>query len=618
MPKKKQNFYQKERYISQDDFFRHSQSQKSNFHKIITGEATTTKLGKAILMAILSCGLYRAPIVTLATTLALAITYGAYALWVFGNKASTKIDRLAKLPFAQKKTAIRQLLKETGTDVEKNDNDPIGDGDQTTISTVEQRDVARHLWATGGDILEHFTAMQMSPLAMACASGNLTLAKKEMQRVKSTTTMPLVDSAEFRSLLETRETSMRLPPLLLIVSFGKHIVTKEYNFECIAKLLLKNGASPIAKDVAGKTVAHYGAGGMATKMTLNVTDMCVRATQSHHLFGKKVKLHGLKTESMNGKEGIVGGFDPDSDRRGIYLTEEKREMWVKVDNIMLLDASKECQPYPLLTDIQDRLGSVSLHELTIPSKCYGDNVAEAAEFLLGKWKSSIYTQDCDGCSPISMASGMGQLYGERNVVKLIMEAAAKKGTETSKARKRCANCNKDCVDDGKQKMVCSRCNVVRYCGRDCQVKHWKVHKKECAEISNLSAGVKLGPPQEFDTGRYTARISNQTGGKIHGRNMKAVKAGAGYKKPRGTKFNEKFVIKCQGNSDMTPILIYDETRSCNFHLWPSQKGFKEILETIRNEPAWLGRKTFMKASFDQSGICTVYTERAGVKSHYSW
>ena len=556
MAKKKQNYYQKERYISRNDSDRHDKSHK---------------------------------------------------------KASNKIDRLAMLPLPEKKAMIRQLLIETGTDVEKNDNDPTGDGDQTTISTVEQRDVARHLWATGGDIIEHLTPMEISKFAMACASGNLTLAKSELQSVKSTSAQPLVYRKKLISLLETRETSMRLSPLLLIVSVGKNFVPKDAKFECVAKLLLQNGASPVAKDVVGKTVAHYGAGGMATKMTLEVTDMCVRATQSHHLFGKKVKLHGLKTESMNGKEGIVGGFDPDSDRRGIYLTEEKREMWVKVDNIMLLDASKECQPYPLLTDIQDRLGSVSLHELTIPSKCYGDNVAEAAEFLLGKWKSSIYTQDCDGCSPISMASGMGQLYGERNVVKLIMEAAAKKGTETSKARKRCANCNKDCVDDGKQKMVCSRCNVVRYCGRDCQVKHWKVHKKECAEISNLSAGIKLDLPKEFDTGRYSATISFRSGGR-----NPPQKEGSGYKKPRGVKFNEKFVIKCQGNSEMCPIMIYDETRDCNFDLRPSQQGFKEVLETIWSEPAWQGRKTFMKASFDENGVCTVYTERAGVKSHYTW
>ena len=108
--------------------------------------------------------------------------------------------------------------------------------------------------------------------------------------------------------------------------------------------------------------------------------------------------------------------------------------------------------------------------------------------------------------------------------------------------------------------------------------------------------------------------SLRAGGSL-GRNFRED---AGYKKPRGTKFNEKFVIKCQGNADTSPILIYDQTRTCQFDLKPEQKGFKEILQTIRNEFAWRGRKTFMKASFDKSGVCTVYPVKAGVKSHYTW
>ena len=54
-----------------------------SYTSISLNEATTTMLGKAILIAILSCGLYQAPIVTLAASLTLVITYGAYALWVF-------------------------------------------------------------------------------------------------------------------------------------------------------------------------------------------------------------------------------------------------------------------------------------------------------------------------------------------------------------------------------------------------------------------------------------------------------------------------------------------------------------------------------------------------------
>mmetsp|Transcript_21747 Transcript_21747/g.33183 ORF Transcript_21747/g.33183 Transcript_21747/m.33183 type:complete len:252 (+) Transcript_21747:148-903(+) len=142
---------------------------------------------------------------------------------------------------------------------------------------------------------------------------------------------------------------------------------------------------------------------------------------------------------------------------------------------------------------------------------------------------------------------------------------------------------------------------------------WKEHKNECVDLSSLSGNVTLGSPSEFDDG-LCSMTQSLRGGSL-GRNFRED---VGYKKPRGTKFNEKFVIKCQGNADTSPILIYDQTRTCQFSLKPEKKGFKEILQTIRNEPAWQGRKSFMKASFDKSGVCTVYPEKAGVKSHYTW
>ena len=49
-----------------------------------------------------------------------------------------------------------------------------------------------------------------------------------------------------------------------------------------------------------------------------------------------------------------------------------------------------------------------------------------------------------------------------------------------------------------------------------------------------------------------------------------------------------------------------------------QPGFKEIQAEMKKEMTWDGRKTFMKASFDESGKCIIYPATAGVKSKYSW
>jgi tetratricopeptide (TPR) repeat protein len=37
-----------------------------------------------------------------------------------------------------------------------------------------------------------------------------------------------------------------------------------------------------------------------------------------------------------------------------------------------------------------------------------------------------------------------------------------------------------CGDEGKSS--CSKCKQVRYCGRECQLKHWPIHKRICKKV----------------------------------------------------------------------------------------------------------------------------------------
>ena len=45
----------------------------------------------------------------------------------------------------------------------------------------------------------------------------------------------------------------------------------------------------------------------------------------------------------------------------------------------------------------------------------------------------------------------------------------------------CANCgaSDDSSPDGVKLKPCSVCKTAKYCGRGCQVKHWKAHKLAC-------------------------------------------------------------------------------------------------------------------------------------------
>ena len=41
-----------------------------------------------------------------------------------------------------------------------------------------------------------------------------------------------------------------------------------------------------------------------------------------------------------------------------------------------------------------------------------------------------------------------------------------------------------CLKEVKGLQGCSRCGTARYCGRECQVKHWPVHKNSCRDSND--------------------------------------------------------------------------------------------------------------------------------------
>ena len=75
--------------------------------------------------------------------------------------------------------------------------------------------------------------------------------------------------------------------------------------------------------------------------------------------------------------------------------------------------------------------------------------------------------------------------GEQRVLKLAQERAqsllAAVGDELDALPppNQCANCGKDPA----QLMACGRCKAVKYCGRDCQVSHFKEHKTLCRSLA---------------------------------------------------------------------------------------------------------------------------------------
>jgi hypothetical protein len=50
----------------------------------------------------------------------------------------------------------------------------------------------------------------------------------------------------------------------------------------------------------------------------------------------------------------------------------------------------------------------------------------------------------------------------------------------------CAGCRRG----GVELQVCSRCKNVKYCGRDCQKKHWKIRHRQVCKASNKLSNEK--------------------------------------------------------------------------------------------------------------------------------
>jgi len=89
--------------------------------------------------------------------------------------------------------------------------------------------------------------------------------------------------------------------------------------------------------------------------------------------------------------------------------------------------------------------------------------SEAAQTLLSKAGSNLKTDK----TKAEVDDVILTTNGKRN-------ASHHSPTSGTEEKTSCALCS---TPNAKQR--CSRCRSERYCGRDCQVKHWPYHKKQC-------------------------------------------------------------------------------------------------------------------------------------------
>jgi len=170
---------------------------------------------------------------------------------------------------------IRADLAKNGTDLTRNDADPFGDGDQQPLRKRAYVETHRNIWVAGGDIREYFASGNHSTMALACLTGNLHQVQRELRDLTGT---------QLTERLERRESTLRLSPIFFCLIGDRQLArppnSPQGQYICIAKELLARGARPDARDVCGKTVAHYGAGAAATPLTLSIVDLCIEKAKA--------------------------------------------------------------------------------------------------------------------------------------------------------------------------------------------------------------------------------------------------------------------------------------------------------------------------------------------------
>ena len=496
-------------------------------------------------------------------------------------------------PIQQTSLTIRKLLALSGTDVEQNDKDLFGDGDQSGCGMLgmegeSTRQILRSLFSNGGDLDSYLCYNGFSPFGYACGIGDVATVRDMLEATEA-------GSLQRKQLLERRETGMRFSPLCLTIALYKsrehvsmrlEIPVSQMDHLAVLKLLLKYGAIPDTKEVTGKSVVHYAAGVMATEITLNMCDYCIDAARSSKQFGKEIILRNLTKDEYNGLEGKLRGYLCDNGRREVILNKNDTSLAVKPANIFFKQGEKEVCIYDEtrnLVNDQDRVGMISLHEVFMSHRL------DVAQYLTEKHSVSIDLKCPCGVSVRKLA-----YKNVSDMAILIRKYGTKLGKQIDCL---CAFCGKS---DERVVSKCARCKKVTYCSVECQRSDWNIHKRVCKPRAVKSVKIEKSVTNTV----LDPKLPNWIGE---------------FKIPDGVEIDEIFWVKVQlcqtgGGTNSSPHLIYDKSRTCAFYLQTNVSGYKEIDGRVKEEDTYMGLKAYFKASFGQDGSCIVYLDESGLKN----
>lgn len=301
-----------------------------------------------------------------------------------------------------------------------------------------------------GDFDAHLVEGALSEFALHCVTGRHRRVRRILQKHSVKRGQHLDDLVR---LLETRETSMRYSPLLMVFvvlrklaiyekqeetcsestqsSASLNYRVLEQNLTKVIKLLLLYGARPDAKDITGRTVVHYGADRFASPTTLKCTEMCIGAAYSAGSFGREVVLVNHK---YHGRVGVAGGYRVDTCSRLVYVLGQRKEIEVLNRHLRLKEGHSVATPGKLnLCDVPDRCGNTALHEILDDG-----TRSDVAHFLLSLHNASVDVENITGDTVRSLA--FRNAGPDFPVAQMLVDTLLKRAYVAFHAEQSCANC----------------------------------------------------------------------------------------------------------------------------------------------------------------------------------
>ena len=89
---------------------------------------------------------------------------------------------------------------------------------------------------------------------------------------------------------------------------------------------------------------------------------------------------------------------------------------------------------------------------------------------------------------------------------MAIDSSSRSSSSGKKKKNTCLHCLKEVEGSSR----CSKCETASYCSRECQLRHWPVHKnncRDCNDTDDSNEKLRMKAKNHFDQGNYI-HISN--------------------------------------------------------------------------------------------------------------